>query len=112
MELGAAPPAVKKKMRGHFWYVSPKSSGVNDEGKPLYPSRMVRFSDHHLAKLSVEQDDDAAETIWPPPPGSGGRARLIRLSPQDVLRMTRAEGEAHMGEPVDRGKILMNLLRA
>jgi hypothetical protein len=109
---GPEPTAELVELRGHFLYVSPKSSGVTDDGKPLYPSRMIRYSDHHLAKLSVERDDEAAETIWPPPTGSGERARLIRLSPQDLLRLTRAEGEAHMGEPVNRGNIYINLLRA
>ncbi|HWT04068.1 MAG TPA: hypothetical protein VN256_27720 [Pyrinomonadaceae bacterium] len=108
---GPEPTAELVELRGHFWYVSPKSSGVGDDGKPLYPSRMIRYSDHHLAQMSVERDDEAAETIWPPPPGSGERARLIRISPQDLLRLTRAEGEAHMGEPVNRGNIYINLVR-
>lgn len=112
VHTGAAPTAELVELRGHFWYVSPKSPGVTNEGKPLYPSRMVRFSDHHLAKLSVELDEEAAETIWPPPPKSAERARLIRLSPQDLLRLTRAEGEAYMGGPVDRGNIHINLLKA
>ncbi len=111
VHTGPAPAADMIELRAHFWYVSPKSSGVTNEGTPLYPSRMVRYSDHHLGKLSVERDDEAVETIWPPPPGSGERARLIRVSPQDVLRATRSEGEAYMGQPVDRGNIRMSLVR-
>ena len=103
-----APAGEPIELRGHFAFVSPKSSGVDDEGKPLYPLRMVRFNDHHLA-TSLMVAPDYTDTLHPPPPKSGERARLIRLSAQDVLRMTRAEGEAHMGAPVDSGNIIIDL---
>jgi hypothetical protein len=102
------PAGEPIELRGHFSFISPKSSGVNGEGKPLYPLRMVRFNDHHLA-TSLMLAPDYSDTIHPPPPKSGERARLIRLSAQDVLRMTRAEGEAHMGAPVDSGNIIIDL---
>jgi hypothetical protein len=98
------------ELRGHYLFVSPKSSGVNNEGKPVYPSRFVRFNDHRLAaSLRVESGDEAGNRIHPPPPRSGERARLIRFSAQDVLRLTRAEAEAQLGGPVDREDIIIDL---
>jgi hypothetical protein len=102
------PAGEPIELRGHFAFVSPKSLGVNDEEKPLYPLRMIRFNDHHLA-TSLMVASDYSQTVHPPPPKSGERARLIRLSAQDVLRMTRAEGEAHMGAPVDSGNTIIDL---
>lgn len=110
--MGPGPTAELVELRGHFSYVGTKPTGTDNEGKPLYPIRMVRFTDHHLATtMTVDPEETAGGVGFPAPPGSGERARLIRLSPQDVLRQTRAEGEAHMGEPVKRGNIRLNLLR-
>jgi len=108
--VGPAPgaPAGLIELRGHFVYVSPKPTGVNSQGNQTYAQRVVRFNDHHLATtLEVESKDGA--TAEAPPPGAAERARLIRLSPQDVLRLTRAEGEAHMRRPVDAGNVWIDL---
>lgn len=112
---GAAPvdptpgaPAGLIELRGHFIFISPRATGVNWQGKQTYAQRVVRYNDHHLATtLEVESKDDA--TTEPPPPGAVERARLIRLGPQDALRLTRAEGEAHMRRPVDSGNMWIDL---
>ncbi len=91
-------------------FVSRKSFQVNAVGAPLYATRIVHFNDHRLA--STLRVDDEIQRAESPDPASLEQARMIQLSPQDVLQLTLKEGEAYMGRPVDRGNITIRLPRA
>ena len=98
------------ELRVTFLFVSPKVLKVDSNNSPRYPARMVHYNDHKLA-TSLRVDNDFSETIYPPDSKSGESARLIRLGPQDVLRLTLAEGQTHLKEPVNNQNTVINLVR-
>jgi hypothetical protein len=91
----------------YIFFASPKASQQADENKPRYDALMVKYNDYHLA--TTFRSEDARRAIEDDKNPAG--LRVVRVGPQDVLKTTRAEGEAYMGEPVNRGNILLNLLR-
>jgi hypothetical protein len=108
IKQGSPDEAVELKVLLSF--LSQKSSQVNVNGTALHAMRVVHFKDYHLAEtLRVDDEDQRAES---PDPTVIERARLIQIGPQDVLQLTRKEGEAYMGKPVDRGNISITLPRA
>ena len=105
---GSPDEAVELKVLLSF--LSQKSSQVNANGTALHAMRIVHFNDYHLATtLRVDDEVQRAES---PDPTAVEQARLIQIGPQDVLQLTRKEGEAFMGKPVDMGNISINLPRA
>ena len=115
VDAGASPAREKQgtpgepiELRVYLFFASPKASQQEGESQPRYDARLVKFDDHRLATtLKVE---DARRSVKDEINPAGLSA--VRVGPQDVLRATLSEGEAYMGEPVDRGNILLNLLRA
>src|SRR2546423_4950277 len=96
-------PGEPIELRSTFLFVSPKSSYIDNEGKPRHPAVIVHYKDHHLA--TTLRLDDEMQTIVHADPKSGEAARLIQLSPQDVLQVTLAEGQPFLKEPVNAGNI-------
>lgn len=97
------------ELRETFLFISPKSTQTGDDGAPTYAARAIHFNDHRLA--TTLRVGDEFQTSYPVDPKAGAAARLIRLSPQDVLRLTLAEGQAFMGKPVYKGNISISLVR-
>lgn len=96
------------ELRATFTFVNPKSSQTNDNGEPRYPTRFVKYIDHRLS--TTLRVDDEFQTGQAPDPKAREASRLIRLSPQDVLRLTLAEGQRYLKEPVNHGNIMINLV--
>lgn len=96
------------ELRATFTFVNPKSSQTNDSGEPRYPARFVKYIDHRLS--TTLRVDDEFHTGQSPDPKAREASRLIRLSPQDVLRLTLGEGQRYLTEPVNHGNIIINLV--
>jgi hypothetical protein len=75
-------------------FVNKSQSKVDEHGKPLYPLRWVRYNDLHLSS-TLRMIDYDADTAEPPDLKRAELIDLVKISPQDVLKLTLAEGEAN-----------------
>ena len=89
------------ELRVFLEFQSQKPSQADTQGVPLCSTRSVVFSDYHLATTLASDIDEAFLKHRSGAPAISPRS--IRLSAQDALQLTLAEGEAYMGEPVDGG---------
>ena len=80
-------------------YVGPPSPTETDsEGKPRRMTRTVYFRDLHLAStLGVLDDAIGEKALGYVVPGDKELARSVKLSPQDVMKLTVKDAEANNG---------------
>lgn len=105
---GEYVPAEPTECFVYLAFMSQKPTQTGEKGEPQYSHIGVHFDDYHLATTLRAENKVAINGS--PDPGWPDAERSIQLSPQDVLKLTRAEGEGFMGAPVEKGNIRLNLL--
>ena len=91
----------------YLYFVGSKATQRPEENEPAYDMFSVRFNDHRLATtLKVEELRRFIEDEKIP-----GGLGALRFGPQDVFKVTLAEGESYMGEAVNAGNIDLSLVR-